>query len=92
MHFLPLLVAIRVGVLATGSLLTLLAFYKYLQSSARDHLLLSVGFGLIATGALVEGVLFEFFRLSLAAVHTIESTFSALGLSAILLAILLSRR
>lgn len=91
-HLLPFLVAVRVGVLMTGTLLALLVFRSYLRGGARDHLLLAVGFGLIALGALVEGVLFEVFDLGLLLVHTVESVFVILGLLAVLLAILVTRR
>ncbi len=87
-----LLVAVRVGVLITGGLLALFVFLRYLQGGSRDHLLLATGFGLIALGALVEGILFEFLGLDLGTVHTVESVFTIMGLLAVLLAIVVTRR
>ncbi len=87
------LVAVRAAVLVTGAFLTLSVFWRYLQSNlSKEYLLLSVGFGLIATGALVEGLLFEFFRMSLMDVHTVEAGFAVAGFLSVLIAIQISHR
>ncbi|MCJ2520912.1 MAG: hypothetical protein LN412_08245 [Candidatus Thermoplasmatota archaeon] len=88
-----LLVALRLAIVAVGSLTALWSLRLALRSHGhrRTYLLLALGFGLLTLGAVVEGVLFEFAGWDLMAVHTVEAFISAAGFVAILLSIVWSQ-
>ncbi|MFQ5871984.1 MAG: hypothetical protein ACE5IB_07485 [Candidatus Geothermarchaeales archaeon] len=88
-----LLVAVRLGIVAVGSLNSLWSLRLALRSHLHrpTYLLLALGFGLLTLGAVIEGVLFEFAGWDLVAVHAVEAFMSIAGFTAVLLSILQSR-
>ncbi|MEE9236817.1 MAG: hypothetical protein V3U52_03405 [Thermoplasmata archaeon] len=88
-----LLVALRVAIVAVGSLTALWSLRLALRSRGhrRTYLFLTIGFGLITLGAFVEGLLFEFAGWDLIAAHAVEAFVGAIGFVAILLSIVWSQ-
>lgn len=84
-HF--LLVITKTVVVVMGALISLLAFQAYRRRKIQAMLYLSVGFLLITMGSLLEGLFFEFLRLSLVDVYTIDTLIVIGGLSAIIYSI-----
>ncbi len=86
------LVALRLGVVAVGTLAGLWSLRLALRSSVHrwTYFLLATGFGLITLGAIVEGILFEFFRWDLVSAHTVEALVSIAGFALILTSIVRS--
>ncbi|MFQ6012409.1 MAG: hypothetical protein ACE5LS_02020 [Thermoplasmata archaeon] len=85
----PALVAMRLGIVAVGAVVTLwgLRLAVRARSHRRTYLLLTAGFALLTLGAVVEGVLFEFLRWDLMAAHTAEAFIGATGFALILFSI-----
>ncbi|MFQ5909072.1 MAG: hypothetical protein ACE5JE_09685 [Thermoplasmata archaeon] len=88
-----LLTAVRLGIVAVGSLTTLWSLRRggRSQSHRATYLFLALGFGLLTLSAVVEGVLFEFVGWDLVSVHTVEAFISVAGFAAVLISILQSQ-
>ncbi len=88
-----LLIALRLGVVAAGSLAALWSFRLGVHSRDQrgTYLLLALGFALLALGSLIEGFLFEIARWSLADAHTAEAILGTMAFALVLAAILRSR-
>ncbi|MFQ5790033.1 MAG: hypothetical protein ACE5JL_03830 [Dehalococcoidia bacterium] len=87
-----LLVALRLSIVAVGSLVTLWSLRAALRSLGHrvTYILLGLGFGLLTLGAVVEGILFEFAGWGLVSVHTVEAFLTATGFAVVLVSILRS--
>jgi hypothetical protein len=87
-----ILVGLRLGIVAVGSVLTLWSLRLTLmgRGNQTSYLLLTTGFGLITLGALIEGFLFEFARWDLTSSHAVEALVSGSGFVLILLSIVRS--
>ena len=86
------LVALRIGIVAAGSLAGLWGFRLFLRRRERrgTYLLLAAGFGLLTLGSVVEGVLVEFAGWALSDAHVPEAAFTAAGFVLVLVSILRS--
>jgi len=84
-----LLVALRIGIVAVGSLVGLWSLRLGLRRRERraTYLLLAAGFGLLTLGSVVEGVLFEFAGWALSDAHVAEAVVTAAGFVLILASI-----
>lgn len=87
------LVALRLGVVAVGSLAALwtLRLSLHVVGHRLTYSLLALGFGLLTLGTVLEGALFEFAGWDLASAHTAEAIVAATGFAVVLVAILRSR-
>lgn len=86
------LVALRIGIVAAGSLVGLWSLRLGLRRRERRaaYLLLAAGFGLLTLGSVVEGVLFEFAGWALSDAHVAEAVVTAAGFVLVLVSILRS--
>ena len=86
------LVALRIGIVAVGSLAGLWSLRLGLRRRERlgTYLLLAAGFGLLTLGSVVEGVLFEFGGWALSDAHVAEAVVTASGFVLVLVSILRS--
>ncbi|HKZ64243.1 MAG TPA: hypothetical protein VJ400_07365 [Thermoplasmata archaeon] len=84
------LVALRIGIVAAGSLVGLWSLRLGLRRRERrvPYLLLATGFGLLTLGSVVEGVLFEFAGWALSDAHVAEAAFTVAGFVLVLVSIL----
>ena len=84
------LVALRLGIVAAGSLVGLWSLRLGLRrrERRRTYLLLAAGFGFLTLGSVVEGVLFEFAGWDLLDAHGAEAVVTAAGFVLVLLSIL----
>jgi len=84
-----ILVGLRIGIVAVGSLVGLWSLRLSLLRIERraTYLLLAAGFGLLTLGSVVEGVLFEFAGWALTDAHVAEATITAAGFVLILASI-----
>lgn len=75
------LVGLRIGIVAVGSLVGLWSLRLGLLRMERRaaYLLLAAGFGLLTLGSVVEGVLFEFAGWALSDAHVAEAAITAAG-------------
>lgn len=87
MVFHIVLVAVRLAIVAAGAALAFLCYRTYRRKRENSLLHLAVGFILVTMGAVVEGALYEFLKIGLLEVHTIESAIVAAGFSVVLYAI-----
>lgn len=87
------LVALRLGIVAAGSLATMWSVRLALHSKRHrpPYILLALGFGLLTLATVVEGALFEFAGWDLASAHTAEAFVSATGFASVLASIVLGR-
>lgn len=88
-----LLVALRLGVVIAGTLVSLWALRLALlaENHRTTYGILALGFALLTLGAIVEGLLFEFGGRDLFASHTAEALISGAGFVLILVSIWQSR-
>jgi len=86
------LVALRLGIVAAGSLVGLWSLRLGLRRGDRrtSYLLLATGFGTLTLGAVVEGLLFELARWNLSDAHAAEAAVTAAGFALVLLSIVRS--
>ena len=86
------LVSLRLGIVAAGSLAGLWSLRLGLRKRERRtaYLLLAAGFGMLTLGAVVEGLLFELARWDLSDAHAGEAVVTAAGFALVLLSILRS--
>jgi hypothetical protein len=84
------LVALRIGIVAVGSLVGLWSLRLGLRRRERPatYLFLAAGFGLLTLGSVVEGVLFEFAGWALSDAHVAEAAVTAAGFVLVLVSIL----
>jgi hypothetical protein len=84
------LVALRIGIVAVGSLAGLWSLRLGLRRRERrgTYLLLAAGFGLLTLGSVVEGVLFEFAGWALSDANVAEAVVTAAGFVLVLVSIL----
>ncbi|HYU07463.1 MAG TPA: hypothetical protein VEM77_09835 [Thermoplasmata archaeon] len=84
------LVALRLGIVAAGSLVGLWSLRLGLRRKERrlTYLLLATGFGVLTLGSVVEGVLFEFAGWTLSDAHATEAVVTATGFVLVLVSIL----
>ena len=87
MGFHTILAAIRIAIVINGLIIAYLCYKAYKREKLVEFTLLTIAFTLITVGILIEGILFEFFRMSLVDVHTFESLVTAVGYIIILYAI-----
>ncbi len=87
-----ILVALRLGIVAVGSLAGLWSLRLGLRRRDQRtvYLLLATGFGLLTLGAVVEGLLFELARWDLSDAHAAEAVVTAAGFILVLVSILRS--
>jgi hypothetical protein len=86
----PLLVAAKLAVLILGAGVAGLSFLAWRRTGDRLMAFLTAAFAFIALGSFAEGVLFEFWGLSLFTVSIVETLFVLTGLS--MLAVVLRPR
>lgn len=81
-----ILVAVRIGIVAVGSLVGLWSLRLALLRLERRpaYFLLAGGFGLLTLGSVIEGVLFEFAQWPLLDAHVAEAALTAAGFVLIL--------
>ncbi len=84
------LVALRLGIVAAGSLVGLWSLRLGLRRRERPgtYFLLSAGFGLLTLGSVIEGVLFEFAGWMLSDAHVAEAAVTSAGFVLVLASIL----
>jgi len=84
------LVALRLGIVAAGSLVGLSSLRLSLRKGElrTAYLLLATGIGMLTLGAVMEGLLFELARWDLLDAHAAEAVVTAAGFVLVLLSIL----
>lgn len=84
-----ILVGLRIGIVAAGSLVGLWSLRLSLlrPERRRTYLLLAAGFGLLTLGSVVEGVLFEFAGWALSDAHGAEAAITTAGFVLVLASI-----
>lgn len=86
----PLLVAAKIAVLLLGAGVAGLSLLAWRRTGERLMAFLTLAFGFIAIGSFAEGILFEFWGLSLFTVTAVQTLFLLAGFS--LLAVVLRPR